>query len=271
MDDPLLHAWTTQYTNSPITSSLPTAPRERRLRSPSDEFVEENPNPRQYSPTPPYTLMPHAVSCEPKEGMCSLGPGNGALEYIDPSLLLLPREQTGTQFDSNADARLPGQERRTQYPCTRPNTPDMEEDFRAPGPDRRSPQPGHNEREKQSDPPVDIFKGILAKCWRLMLLGRSLPTGLAMASLRVRWRRNKRSSSRICNQCWLVQHILPRLHTGGVWLREEYGRDGDRWAFLRLGRCLKIGFCLGYLGTINVHLIHCFLLPSTLICQYQKC
>ncbi|KAL6237867.1 hypothetical protein BDW75DRAFT_237919 [Aspergillus navahoensis] len=163
MDDPLLRAWTTQYTNSPVTSSLPITSGERRLRLLRDDCAEENPQPPKYSPTTAYSPMPHALSRERRGDTCSESPREGGLEYINPSLLLVPREQADPEPSNRAGARSPGQDQSTQHPCTRPNTPNMEEDFSVSGPDIRSLHSGQNAREKQSNPPVDIFEGFLAK------------------------------------------------------------------------------------------------------------
>ncbi|KAL4997428.1 hypothetical protein BDV10DRAFT_169622 [Aspergillus recurvatus] len=163
MDDPLLRAWTTQYTNSPVTSSLPPTPGERRPSSLREDCVEEEPRPPKYSPSPAYASMPHALSGEPRGDARSVSPQHGAPEYINPSLLLLPREQASVGLGNHAGPRLLDQEQSTQYPCTRPNTPNMEESFSVPGPDIRSPHPGGNARERQSNSSVDIFEEILAK------------------------------------------------------------------------------------------------------------
>ncbi|KAL5046548.1 hypothetical protein BDW71DRAFT_181871 [Aspergillus fruticulosus] len=163
MDDPFLRAWTTQYTNSPITSSLPTTRGELRSCSLREKCVGEKRQPPKYARTPPYTSMPHAVSCEPREGICNLSSGNGAPEYIDPSLLLLPGQQVRPEIDNHPDARLPGQELGTRYPYTRPNTPDKEASLNAPESNTLSPQREQNAREKQYSPSGDIFEGILAK------------------------------------------------------------------------------------------------------------
>ncbi|KAL4758006.1 uncharacterized protein BDW70DRAFT_170851 [Aspergillus foveolatus] len=162
MGDPLLRAWTTQYTNSPITTPRSATPGERRLRPLRDERVEKPRNPKNPL-TPPDMSMPYAVSSVPQGNTCNVDRGNGALEYINPSLLLLPQDHASPESNNYARVRRVSDRRVGQFPCTRPNTPNMEGVSNVSASDQRSSQSGRNGREEQSSPPVDIFEGILAK------------------------------------------------------------------------------------------------------------
>ncbi|KAL4750610.1 hypothetical protein BDW72DRAFT_193683 [Aspergillus terricola var. indicus] len=162
MDDPLLRAWTTQYTNLPITSPQSATPGERRPRSLREGRVEKPRQPK-YSPAPPDAFMPYAVSYEPQGDTCNVDRGNGALEYINPSLLLRPHDHAKPESTNHASAIRAGKEENAQFSCTRPNTPNVEGVSSVSESDQRSSQPRRNGREEQSSPPVDIFEGILAK------------------------------------------------------------------------------------------------------------
>ncbi|KAL4740277.1 hypothetical protein BDV11DRAFT_204467 [Aspergillus similis] len=162
MDDPLLRVWMTQYTNSPITSPRFATPGERRRRSLREEHVEKPRQPK-YSPAPADTFMPYAVSSEPRGDICSVNRGNGTLEYINPSLLLLPQGHASPESNNHASARRAGKEQIAQFPRTHPSTPIVEGVPNVPDSERRSSQPPRNARGEQSSPPVDIFEGILAK------------------------------------------------------------------------------------------------------------
>ncbi|KAL4813513.1 hypothetical protein BDW67DRAFT_168113 [Aspergillus spinulosporus] len=162
MDDPLLRAWTTQYTNSPITSPRSATPGERRLRSLRNERVEKPRHPK-YSPTLPDMSMLYAANSVPQGDTYNVDRGNGAPEFINPSLLLLPHNHAISESNYDASARRVGEGRNGQLPCTRPNPRNVEGASSVSASGQRSSQPGRNGREEQSSPPVDIFEGILAK------------------------------------------------------------------------------------------------------------